>query len=115
MKGLNKVMLIGHLGQNPEVRYSPSGSAVTNISIATTETWKDKQSGEKREKTEWHKVVFFGRLAEVAGEYLQKGVAVYVEGRITTEKWQDRSGQDRYTTKIMYVIELDDAELSDGK
>lgn len=98
---LNKVMLIGNLGADPEVRYMPNGGAVTNINLATTRRWKDKQSGERREHTEWHRVVFFNRLAEVAGEYLRKGSQVYVEGRIQTHKWQDQSGQDRYTTEIV--------------
>jgi len=98
---LNKVMLIGNLGADPEVRYMPSGGAVTNIRLATTRRWKDRQTGERREHTEWHRVVFFNRLAEVAGEYLRKGSQVYVEGHIRTNKWQDQSGQDRYTTEIV--------------
>ncbi len=98
---LNKVMLIGNLGADPEVRYMPSGGAVTNISLATTRRWKDRQSGERKDHTEWHRVVFFNRLAEVAGEYLRKGSQVYVEGRIQTRKWQDQSGQDRYSTEIV--------------
>lgn len=98
---LNKVMLIGNLGADPEVRYMPSGGAVTNIRLATTLRWKDKQTGERRDSTEWHRVVFFNRLAEVAGEYLRKGSQVYIEGRIRTQKWQDQSGQDRYTTEIV--------------
>lgn len=100
-KGVNKVILIGHLGQDPEVKYMPSGSAVANVSIATAEQWKDKNTGEKQEKTEWHRVIFFGRLAEVVGEYLRKGSQVYVEGRLQTRKWQDKNGQDRYTTEIV--------------
>ncbi|HEY3488116.1 MAG TPA: single-stranded DNA-binding protein [Gammaproteobacteria bacterium] len=100
-RGINKVILIGHLGQDPEVKYMPSGSAVANVSIATTESWKDKTSGEKQERTEWHKVVFFARLAEIVGEYLRKGSQVYVEGRLQTRKWQDKNGQDRYTTEIV--------------
>ena len=100
-KGINKVILIGHLGQAPEVKYMPSGSAVANISLATSEQWKDKQTGEKQERTEWHRVTFFGRLAEVVGDYLKKGAQVYVEGRIQTDKWQDKDGNDRYTTKII--------------
>ena len=100
-RGINKVILIGHLGQDPEVKYMPSGSAVTNISVATTEGWKDKQSGEKQERTEWHRVVLFARLAEIAGEYLRKGSQVYLEGRLQTRKWQDKNGQDRYTTEIV--------------
>ena len=101
MASLNKVMLIGNLGADPEVRYLPSGDAITNIRIATTESWKDKGSGEKKEETEWHRVAFFGKLAEIAGEYLKKGSAVYVEGRIKTRKWQDKDGQDRYSTEIV--------------
>ncbi len=101
-RGVNKVILIGNLGKDPEVRYMPSGSAVTNITIATSETWKDKQSGDRQERTEWHNVVFFNRLAEIAGEYLKKGSKVYIEGSLRTRKWQDKnSGQDRYTTEIV--------------
>jgi single-strand DNA-binding protein len=100
-RGINKVILIGNLGKDPEVRYMPSGSAVTNATLATSETWKDKQSGEKQERTEWHNVVFFNRLAEIAGEYLKKGSKVYVEGSLRTRKWQDKNGQDRYTTEIV--------------
>ncbi|SHE23470.1 single-stranded DNA-binding protein [methanotrophic endosymbiont of Bathymodiolus puteoserpentis (Logatchev)] len=98
---LNKVTLIGNLGADPEVRYMPTGGAVTNIRLATTERWKDKQTGERKESVEWHRVVFFNRLAEIAGEYLRKGSQVYIEGRIRTQKWQDQSGQDRYTTEIV--------------
>jgi len=98
---LNKVTLIGRLGADPEVRYMPSGGAVTNIGIATTRRWKDRQSGERRDETEWHRVAFFNRLAEIAGEYLHKGSLVYIEGRIRTRKWQDQNGQDRYTTEII--------------
>ena len=101
MASLNRVMLIGNLGTDPEVRYSPSGDAITNIRIATKESWKDKTSGEKKEETEWHRVSFFGKLAEIAGEYLKKGSQVYVEGRIKTRKWQDKDGQDRYSTDIV--------------
>ena len=97
---VNKAILIGHLGKDPEVRYMPNGEAVANVTLATSETWKDK-SGEKQEKTEWHNLVFYRRLAEIAGEYLKKGSQIYVEGRITTEKWQDKEGKDRYTTKIV--------------
>lgn len=100
-RGVNKVILIGNLGRDPEVRYSPNGSAVANCTLATTESWKDKNSGEKQEKTEWHRVVFFGRLAEIAGEYLKKGSQIYVEGRLQTRKWQDKDGNDRYTTEIV--------------
>ena len=100
MASVNKVILIGNLGRDPETRYTTGGDAVTNIRIATTDTWKDK-AGEKQEKTEWHSVVFFGRQAEIAGEYLKKGRQVYVEGRLQTRKWQDKEGQDRYTTEIV--------------
>lgn len=100
-RGINKVILVGNLGADPETRYTASGSAVTNIRLATTESWRDRQSGDRQEKTEWHRVVFFNRLAEVAGEYLRKGSQVYVEGKIQTRKWQDQSGQDRYTTEIV--------------
>jgi len=98
---LNKVTLIGRLGADPEVRYMPSGGAVTNISLATTRRWKDRQSGERRDETEWHRIAFFNRIAEIAGEYLRKGSLVYIEGRIRTRKWQDKEGQDRYTTEII--------------
>ena len=100
-RGINKVILVGHLGRDPEVRYSPSGAAIANVTIATSEGWKDKQTGEQKERTEWHRVVFFSRLAEIAGEYLRKGSQVYVEGRLQTRKWQDQNGQDRYTTEIV--------------
>ncbi len=100
-RGVNKVILIGNLGQDPEVRYMPNGGAVANVTIATTETWKDKNTGEPQERTEWHRVVFYRRLAEIAGEYLKKGSKVYVEGRLQTRKWQDRDGNDRYTTEII--------------
>ncbi len=100
-RGINKVILVGNCGQDPETRYMPSGGAVTNISIATSETWKDKQTGQPQERTEWHRVVFFNRLAEIAGEYLRKGSQVYVEGSLRTRKWQDQGGQDRYTTEIV--------------
>ncbi len=98
---LNKVTLIGNLGADPDVRYMPTGGAVTNISLATTFRWKDKQSGERKENTEWHRIVFYNRLAEVVGEYLRKGSQVYVEGRLQTRKWQDKEGVDRYTTEIV--------------
>lgn len=101
MSSLNKVQLIGRLGADPETRYMPSGSAVTNLRIATSETWKDKQTGDWQERTEWHSVAFFGRLAEVAAEYLRKGSQCYVEGKLRTRKWQDRDGNDRYTTEIV--------------
>jgi len=100
-KGINKVIVLGNLGQDPETRYMPNGNAVTNISIATSESWKDKQSGQSQERTEWHRVVFFNRLAEIAGEYLRKGSKVYVEGALRTRKWQDQSGNDRYSTEIV--------------
>ncbi len=100
-RGINKVILVGNLGADPETRYTPSGSAVTKIRVATSESWKDRQTGERQERTEWHRVVFFGRLAEIAGEYLKKGSQVYVEGSLRTDKWQDQSGQDRYTTEIV--------------
>ena len=100
-RGINKVILVGNLGADPETRYMPSGGAVTNIRIATSESWKDKNTGEAQERTEWHNVAFFGRLAEVAGEYLRKGSQVYVEGRLRTRKWQDRDGNDRYTTEVI--------------
>ncbi len=100
-RGVNKVILVGHLGKDPEVRYSPNGGAVANITLATSESWKDKNTGEKQEKTEWHRVVFFGKLAEIAGEYLKKGSQVYIEGRLQTRKWQDKEGKDRYTTEIV--------------
>ena len=100
-RGINKVILVGNCGQDPETKYMPSGGAVTNISLATSESWKDKQTGEPKERTEWHRVVFFNRLGEIAGEYLKKGSQVYVEGQLRTRKWQDQSGQDRYTTEIV--------------
>ncbi len=100
-RGVNKVILIGNLGGDPEVRYTPSGSAVANATLATSETWRDKQSGELNDRTEWHRIVFFNRLAEIVGEYLRKGSKVYVEGSLRTRKWQDRNGIDRYTTEII--------------
>jgi len=100
-RGVNKVILIGNLGRDPEIRYMPNGQAVANITIATSESWKDKNTGEQQEKTEWHRVVFFRRLAEIAGEYLKKGSKVYIEGKLQTRKWQDNQGQDRYTTEIL--------------
>lgn len=100
-KGINKVIVVGHLGQDPDVRYTRAGDAVASLSLATGETWKDKQTGEEREKTEWHRVSLFGKLAEVAGEYLKKGAQVYIEGKLQTRKWQDNDGQDRYTTEIV--------------
>jgi single-strand DNA-binding protein len=101
MASVNKVILVGNLGADPETKYLPSGDAVTNIRLATTDRWKDKASGEMKEATEWHRVSFFGRLAEIAGEYLKKGSQVYIEGRIRTRKWQDKEGQDRYSTEIV--------------
>lgn len=100
-RGINKVILIGNLGNDPEVRYTPNGSAVANITLATSETWRDKQSGELQDRTEWHRVVFFNRLAEIVGEYLRKGSKIYVEGSLRTRKWQDKNGVDRYTTEII--------------
>ncbi len=100
MASVNKVILVGNLGADPETRYLSSGDAVTNVRLATTESWKDKASGEKKEMTEWHRVVFYRRLAEIAGQYLKKGSSVYIEGRIRTRKWQDKDGQDRYTTEV---------------
>ncbi len=100
-RGINKVILVGNLGQDPEVRYMPSGDAIANLRIATSDTWTDKQSGQKQERTEWHTVVLFKRLAEIAGEYLRKGSQVYIEGSLRTRKWQDKNGQDRYSTEIV--------------
>lgn len=99
--GINKAIIVGNLGNDPETKYMPNGNAVTNISVATSESWKDKQSGQDQERTEWHRIVFFNRLAEIAGEYLRKGSKVYVEGQIRTRKWQDKEGIDRYTTEIV--------------
>jgi single-strand DNA-binding protein len=101
MRGVNKVILVGHLGQDPEVRSMPSGSSVANLSLATNEQWRDKNTGEQQERTEWHRLALFGRLAEIAGQYLHKGAQVYVEGRLRTRKWQDRDGHDRYSTEIV--------------
>ena len=100
-RGVNKVILVGNLGNDPEIRYMPNGGAVANITIATSESWRDKATGEQREKTEWHRVALFGKLAEVAGEYLRKGSLVYIEGQLQSRKWQDQSGQDRYTTEVV--------------
>jgi len=102
--GINKVILIGNLGADPEVRYTPSGGAVTNVRLATSESWKDKNTGEPQERTDWHRVVFFGRLAEIAGQYLRKGSKVYVEGKLRTRKWQGQDGQDRWTTEVVVDI-----------
>ncbi len=101
MASVNKVIIIGNLGRDPEVRYTPNGSAVCNVSVATTRTWKNKESGDKNEETEWHRVVFYDRLAEIAGEYLKKGRSVYVEGRLKTRKWQDKDGVEKFTTEVI--------------
>lgn len=100
-RGINKVILIGNLGNDPDIRYTASGSAVANISLATAESWRDKATGEQQERTEWHKIVFFGRLAEIVGEYLKKGSQIYIEGRLQTRKWEDKEGKDRWTTEIV--------------
>ena len=100
-RGINKVILVGNLGADPETRYMPSGGAVTNINVATSRSWRDRETGDQQERTEWHRVVFFSRLAEIAGEYLRKGRQVYIEGELRTRKWQDRDGNDRYTTEIV--------------
>lgn len=110
-RGVNKVILIGNLGKDPEIRYMPNGGAVCNVTLATSETWKDKNTGESQEKTEWHRVVMFRRLAEIAGEYLKKGSKVYIEGRLQTRKWQDQQGQDRYTTEIV----ADEMQMLDSR
>ncbi|MEY1661555.1 single-stranded DNA-binding protein [Isoalcanivorax beigongshangi] len=110
-RGINKVILIGNLGQDPETRFMPNGGAVTNVSLATSESWKDKNSGQMQERTEWHRVVFFNRLAEIAGEYLKKGSKVYVEGSLRTRKWQGQDGQDRYTTEIV----ASEMQMLDGR
>ena len=110
-RGINKVILVGNLGKDPETRYMPSGSAVTNLTLATSESWKDKQSGEQQERTEWHKIAMFGRLAEIAAEYLRKGSQVYIEGKLRTRKWQDKEGKDRYTTEIV----ADEMQMLGGK
>ena len=104
-RGVNKVILIGNLGQDPDVKYMPSGDAVTSVTVATSESWKDKATGEQKENTEWHRVIFFRRLAEVAGEYLKKGSKVYIEGKLKTRKWQDQSGTDRWTTEVILAID----------
>lgn len=103
-RGVNKVILVGHLGQDPEMRYIPNGAAVATLNLATSDSWRDKQTGESKEKTEWHRVVLFGKLAEVAGEYLRKGSQVYIEGQLRTRKWQDQAGQDRYTTEVVVNV-----------
>ncbi|EAT4156048.1 single-stranded DNA-binding protein [Salmonella enterica] len=104
-RGLNKVMLIGNLGQDPDVRYLPNGNAVAMLSLATSDTWKDKQTGEQKERTEWHRVVIYGKLAEIASEYLRKGSQVYIEGELRTRKWTDQSGQERYTTEVVVSMQ----------
>jgi single-strand DNA-binding protein len=115
-RGINKVILIGNLGADPEVRYMPSGDAVTTISLATSDQWKDKETGAPKERTEWHRIVFFKRLAEIAGEYLKKGSKAYIEGRLQTRKWTDKSGNDRYTTEIvaneMQMLDRKDASTA---
>lgn len=103
-RGVNKVILVGFLGQDPEVRYMPSGGAVANMTLATSESWRDKQSGEIKEQTEWHRVVLFGKLAEIAGEYLRKGSQVYIEGQLRTRKWTDQAGQEKYTTEVVVNV-----------
>ncbi|WP_343552155.1 single-stranded DNA-binding protein [Pantoea sp.] len=103
-RGVNKVILVGNLGQDPEIRYMPNGGAVANITLATSESWRDKTTGEQKEITEWHRVILFGKLAEVAGEYLKKGSQVYIEGKLRTRKWQDQSGQDKYTTEVIVNV-----------
>lgn len=110
-RGINKVILIGNLGNDPETKYMPSGNAVTNITVATSESWTDKNTGQKQERTEWHRVVFFNRLAEIAGEYLRKGAKVYIEGSLRTRKWQGQDGQDRYTTEIV----ASEMQMLDGR
>lgn len=110
-RGVNKVILIGNLGQDPETRYLPSGAAVTNLRIATNESWKDKETGEKKERAEWHSISMFGKLAEIAAEYLRKGATVYIEGKLRTRKWQDKQGNDRYTTEII----ADEMQMLGGK
>lgn len=110
-RGINKVILVGNLGNDPETRFMPSGGAATNITIATSRTWKDKNTGQQQEQTEWHRVVFFNRLAEIAGEYLKKGAKVYIEGSLRTNKWQDKDGNDRYTTEII----ANEMQMLDGR
>lgn len=110
-RGVNKVILVGNLGSDPEVKYMPNGNAVANVSIATTESWKDKQTGEQKDRTEWHRAVFFRRLAEIAGEYLKKGSQVYVEGKLQTRKWQDKNGADHYTTEVI----VNDMQMLGGR
>lgn len=104
MRGVNKVILVGTLGRDPEVRYTPNGNAIANLNVATSEQWTDKQSGDRQERTEWHRVVIFGKLAEIAGQYLKKGSQVYLEGKLQTRKWQDQSGQERYSTEVVLDV-----------
>ena len=114
-KGVNRVIIIGNLGQDPDVKHASSGGAVANISVATSDTWKDKQSGENQERTEWHRIVFFGKLAEIVGQYLRKGSKVYVEGRLQTRKWTDKAGVERYTTEIIASeMQMLDGRPADG-
>ncbi|MEI6895186.1 MAG: single-stranded DNA-binding protein, partial [Colwellia sp.] len=120
MAGVNKVIIVGNLGKDPEVRFMPNGGAVANITVATSESWKDKQTGEQKEKTEWHRVVMFGKLAEIAGEYLKKGSKVYLEGSLQTRKWTNQQGQDQYTTEIVLqgfngVMQMLDSKSSQGQ
>ena len=115
MAGVNKVIIIGNLGKDPEVKFMPNGSAVANITVATSESWKDKQTGEQKEKTEWHRVVMFGKLAEIAGEYLKKGSKVYLEGSLQTRKWQNQEGKDQYTTEIVLQGFNGVMQMLDGK
>ncbi|AKH21394.1 single-stranded DNA-binding protein [Sedimenticola thiotaurini] len=110
-RGVNKVILVGNVGKDPDVRYMPNGNAVANVTLATSESWKDKTSGETQERTEWHRVVFFRRLAEIVGEYVKKGSKLYIEGKLQTRKWQDQSGQDRYTTEIV----ADEMQMLDSR
>jgi single-strand DNA-binding protein len=115
MAGVNKVIILGNLGKDPEVRFMPNGGGVANLTIATSESWKDKQTGEQKEKTEWHRVVMFGKLAEIAGEYLKKGSKVYIEGALQTRKWQNQQGQDQYTTEIVVQGFNGTLQMLDGK
>lgn len=114
-RGVNKVIILGNLGQDPEVKFMPSGDAVANFSLATSESWKDKQTGEHKEKSEWHRVVIFGKLAEIAGEYLKKGSKIYIEGQLQTRKWQNQQGQDQYTTEIVVQGFNGVMQMLDGK
>ncbi|HDM8224284.1 single-stranded DNA-binding protein [Vibrio campbellii] len=114
-RGVNKVIIMGNLGQDPEVKYSANGNAIANITVATSETWRDKATGEQREKTEWHRVVLFGKTAEIAGEYLRKGSQVYLEGQLQTRKWQDQNGQERYTTEVVVQWPSGQMQLLGGR